>query len=146
VNPSPKGGGGGLRAFLCVTPAVVWTLCIFGAGAVPVGPPTPASLTDKWLHAICFGLYVPWLVLADRYLRPAREWPARILHGAAASSVVGMLLEFWQLLWPGRSFELLDWVADTVGAVVVAGLMLAGYAVVLRLASGVAPERVPPSA
>jgi hypothetical protein len=33
-----------------------------------------------------------------------------------------------------------------VGAVVVAGLMLAGYAVTSRLVSGVAPERVPPSA
>jgi VanZ family protein len=144
VNPSAKGAGG--WALICVAPAVVWTLCIFGAGALPVGPPTPASLTDKWLHAICFGLYVPWLVLADRYLWPAREWPARILYCAGASSVVGMLLEFWQLLWPSRSFELLDWVADTVGAVVVAGLMLAGYAVVLRHASGGAPERVPPNA
>jgi VanZ family protein len=57
-----------------------------------------------------------------------------------------MLLEIWQLLWPSRTFEMLDWVADTVGAVIVAGVLLAGHAVRSRPALGAAPERIPPGA
>ena len=134
------------RALLCVAPAVVWTLCLFGVGAIPVGPSPPDSLGDKWLHAIAFGLYVPWLVLADRYLRPARAWQARFLYSAAASSAVGMVLEIWQLFWPSRTFELLDWVADTVGAAIALGVLLAIHAALSRPALGAAPERIPPGA
>jgi VanZ family protein len=131
-------------AVLHLAPAVVWTLCLFGVGAIPVGPSPPDSLGDKWLHAIAFGLYVPWLALAGRYLWPSREWPARLSYSAAASSAVGMLLEIWQLFWPSRTFEMLDWVADTVGAVAVAGVLLAGHAAFSRFFSRGAPERVPP--
>jgi hypothetical protein len=41
---------------------------------------------------------------------------------------------------------MLDWVADTVGAVIVAGVLLAGHAVRSRPALGAAPERIPPGA
>jgi VanZ family protein len=135
-----------VRPVLCLAPAFVWTLGLFGVGAIPVGLSVPGSFGDKWLHAVAFGLYVPWLALAHRHLRPSRDWSSRFWYSAAASSAVGMLLEIWQLLWPSRTFEMLDWAADTVGALVVAGVFVAAYSVFMRRDAGGGPARVPPGA
>lgn len=137
---------GAARALFHVGPAAVWTLCIFFVGAIPVQESPPGSLGDKWLHAIVFGLYVPWLVLADRHLRPAVHWPARIWAGAVASSAVGMLLEIWQIFWPPRTAEFMDWVADTVGALVVGVFLALIHAIFSRLFVASPAERAPPSA
>ncbi|HEX3597829.1 MAG TPA: VanZ family protein, partial [Polyangiaceae bacterium] len=44
---------------------------------------------------------------------------ARVFAAVAVASALGGLLEIWQLLLPWRTSEVLDWVADTLGAVAV---------------------------
>jgi VanZ family protein len=47
------------------------------------------------------------------------------LRGFAASTALGALLELWQAFLPYRSAELLDWVADALGAALAALLLVA---------------------
>jgi VanZ family protein len=108
-----------------VWPAWLSTLLILLVGSIPQGPPGAQRLNDKLLHFIGFGC-AAWLwCRAFRYLAP--ETPARTaaVRGGLLSTALGALLELWQALLPYRSAELLDWVADALGALLVALLMAA---------------------
>ena len=73
---------------------------------------------DKWAHVGIFA------ILAFFSMRPFRNaqldvrqklnWLLIILAGC---SFYGFLTELIQIMVPGRSFDILDWVADTLGAV-----------------------------
>jgi VanZ family protein len=93
-------------------------------GSLPVAPPGTQHFSDKTLHCIAFGI-LAWLACrAFRYCSP--EAPARALGlGFASSVALGGALELWQAFLPYRSAELLDFVADAVGALI-AVLIVAG--------------------
>jgi VanZ family protein len=98
---------------------------IFVVGSIPQGPPGPQSLNDKVLHFIGFG-FAAWLwCRACRYLAPAASEATAALRGALASTALGGVLELWQALLPYRSAELLDFVADALGAALAALLTAA---------------------
>jgi len=103
---------------------VLDALLILVIGSLPVSPPGTGRFSDKTLHCIAFGIFA-WLACrAFRYLSPAA--PARaLLRGFASSVALGGGLELWQSLLPYRSAELLDFVADALGALV-AVLITAG--------------------
>lgn len=108
-----------------VWPAWVSALLILLVGTIPQGPPGVQRLNDKLLHFIGFAV-ASWLwCRALRHLAPAA--PARVaaLRGGLVSTGLGALLELWQALLPYRSAELLDWVADALGALLAALLMAA---------------------
>lgn len=108
-----------------VWPAWLSTLLILVVGSIPQGPPGAQRLNDKLLHFIGFG-FAAWLWgRACRYLDPAAPARTVALRGGLASSVLGALLELWQGFLPYRSAELLDWVADALGALLAALLMAA---------------------
>jgi len=65
---------------------------------------------DKLAHASVFGL------MATLVLRPFRARP--IVWSIVIVSLFGAADELHQNFTPGRSMDILDWVADTTGAVV----------------------------
>ncbi len=84
--------------------------------------------TDKLLHALSFGGLALLLVRAARALWQSSEPSGRLWFGVCGSSFFGATLEICQYFVPYRSAEFLDWLADTVGAVLAVGLL----ALVLR--------------
>jgi VanZ family protein len=108
-----------MKAVKHVGPFVAYALYIFAAGSVKGGAP-PAGVSDKTAHFFAFGLMVLPALLALRHLAPRLAFASRLAVAAVIASGMGALLEIWQLMLPWRSSELLDWVADTAGALVFA--------------------------
>lgn len=106
---------------------VYWAILFF-LTSLP-GPDIPQSITfnDKLEHISAFGILGFLLALAlqvqERFSYPKRNLiPATLFIG----SLYGALDELHQLFIPGRSCELNDWLADTLG--IALGLALS-YAV-----------------
>jgi VanZ family protein len=102
--------------------ALLYVLAIFIVGSLPGAPPVGPTVSDKVQHAVGFAL------LAGLWCRALRRlWPEarrrRIAIGAfLVSAGVGGALELWQGVLSYRTCELLDWVADGVGAALAVGL------------------------
>jgi VanZ family protein len=107
--------------------AVVWMAVIFWLSASPDGRGNFWLLNyipfrDKGAHALAFGFLAVLLYFASR-----RFWLAFLL-----TSLYGVSDEIHQYFTPGRSVDITDWVADTVGA----ALALAVLWVVSRARAG----------
>lgn len=113
----PRGG-----FVLQVLPALLYLVGIFVGGSLPQPPETGLEFEyqDKVLHLLAFGglQYFGWR--AVRYAWPAAASHRQIWGACLASSGAGALLEFWQAALPTRQAELMDWVADTLGALLMA--------------------------
>jgi VanZ family protein len=105
-----------------VLPLVAFTLAIVVGGSWPQRPGRP-GYSDKVLHAIVFGLLVPFGYSAFAYFTPEKPWTRRLTYALLYSVLLGGALEVWQGLLKYRSQELLDWVADIVGALVCSALV-----------------------
>lgn len=103
------------RAAWRALPALLYSMGLFYGGVIDVGPlpEIPHVATDKLLHAGAFGGLAGLLVFALPELATRR----RQVIGASLSTGVGALLELVQSALPYRSAELLDLLADAVGAV-----------------------------
>lgn len=121
-----------------VLPLVAFTAAIFVGGSWPQRGGRP-GYSDKVLHAIVFGLLVPFAYGAFGYFAADRSWARRLTYAFLYSVVLGGLLEVWQGLLRYRSQEMLDWVADAFGALVCAGLV-ALYVQVARAWGGGRPS------
>ncbi len=108
---------------------MVYVVVIFWLGAAHVSVPLPQSFLspDKIAHFVAFGLLAVLLLRALRYEFPSITNGRAVIASVALSSLLGALLEAWQALFPHRSLELADWIADTLGA------MLAGSVAALWL-------------
>jgi VanZ family protein len=99
-------------------PVAVASLIVFASGHSRVAGPEIVN-SDKLVHFMVYGL------LATLVCRLGRGW-----QGAAwallAVSAFGATDEWHQSFIPGRSCELGDWIADTLGAAV-AVLLYAGW-------------------
>lgn len=82
----------------------------------------PAELWngDKLVHFLAFGLLGTAII---RALGARRPWP-RALIATALVSLFGASDEIHQHFTPGRSSDVFDWVADTLGAVTAAAAYL----------------------
>lgn len=114
-----------------IAPAALYVTAVFVGGSLSGGE-TYVPLSDKQIHAIAYGVMVPLLFRALRFVRPASTITELLAASATFSSVLGALLEVWQAFLPHRDAELFDWVADTVGAVIAAG-SLALLALIFRV-------------
>lgn len=83
-----------------------------------LGPPS-AAFFDKWTHLVGYGVLAGLPFLAFRNRRAA-------LIGALAMLPLGIALEIAQDWVPGRSADVLDLVANTLGVAV--GVMLGPWA------------------
>jgi len=96
---------------------MAWAGLIFATSNSPRGAELPMLVPhfDKLVHAVVYGILSGCIALAlviHTGWSPNRiAWTALIL-----ASLYGVTDEFHQYFVPGRSTELLDWVADTTGA------------------------------
>ena len=116
------------RAFsFQVLPAVTYAAAIFYGGLIRMRalPEVGFVPTDKLLHAAVFGGLALLIARAVRFWRTRASLWTCLWLGALGASLLGALLEVCQLFVPYRSADPLDWLADTVGAALAAGALLA---------------------
>ena len=101
--------------------ALLWTLLIF-IGCFTPGkdlPDVEVPLLDKWTHLVLFGGFT-FLWLCSRPISTTRSLVTMFLIALA----LGSLIEVFQglLTFLGRSMELMDAVADSLGGLLGIGL------------------------
>ena len=95
--------------------ALAWTILILVSCFTPAKdlPDVDVPFVDKWAHLVFFGLFslLWWCGFPGGANR-------RGLWIVLTGSALGGLIELFQgwLVFLGRSMELLDWVADTLGS------------------------------
>ena len=84
---------------------------------------------DKWVHAGMFGILS--FLFCTPFINPSftsEEIHKYFIWISVSCSIWGLVTEIIQLGVPGRSFDLLDWAADSAGVVLVwAGLVWKGW-------------------
>jgi len=106
-----------MRTVVAFLPAALYAAVLFALSAQP-NPlpflPPELFLQDKLLHGLAYTVLGALLVPGFR----GAGWSARsaVLLAVALASVYGATDEFHQSFVPGRNADVLDWVADTLGA------------------------------
>jgi VanZ family protein len=123
VSPDAKPPRAGF--FLNVVPAVLYVLAIFYGGSLehPSPPDVPILPVDKLVHFFGFAGMQITVTRAVRYEVPRLGFARQLLVAALICSLLGAALELYQALLPTRSADVVDWVADTVGALTAAGVL-----------------------
>jgi len=107
--------------------AMLWTLLIFTGCLYPGRelPHVDVPLIDKWTHFVMFGLFgFLWLcAYPEGGVRNMIKW--FVIAVAVGGVIEGLQVALTVL---GRSMELMDVVADAVGALLGVGLFAAGAA------------------
>lgn len=113
-----------MPSFKKFLPAIAWFILVMVLVCLP-GDDLPKAdswmelvMFDKWVHAGLFS------ILAFLFMLPFARSPLSrkekvfvFIRIALAASIWGLAIEFIQKYYiPGRSFDLLDWAADSVGA------------------------------
>lgn len=88
------------------------SLC--SGGAVATFPPSPIIATDKLIHYLVFGLIATSIL---RALPKEMNAVKATLIAVILTSAFGASDEIHQGFTPGRSQDIYDWVADTLGAI-----------------------------
>ena len=105
--------------FSLLTLALIFWLTLFPR---PLGDKMPPLFpgADKIVHGIMFG-FLTLMFLLDRERKDrwnGIKWPV-IIIAILSSSLIGILIEFAQLTMAlGRGFELMDMLADFIGALI----------------------------
>ena len=121
-------------------PVVLYLALIFHLSSLPNPLPELTSrFWDKGLHFTEYGTLGGLLLFALRSSGVA--WRRALLLAIAGASLYGASDEFHQAFVPGRSCDVLDWVADTSGGAMGAGLLagalrLVGARASIRTAGG----------
>jgi VanZ family protein len=138
MPPDPSSRDPRLAFIVDVLPASAYVGAIFYTGLIRLAklPEVGFMPTDKLLHALAFAGLALLLVRATRVLLPRAALRRRLLFAVFLASLVGALLEVCQAFVPYRSAELLDWVADTIGALAAVGLFALYLQFVPRRAHG----------
>ena len=109
-------------ASLDVLAAGLYSAAIFVIGSLPATPAVARGMSDKVQHTLGFAL-LAWLTCrALSRLRSGWALPRVLMSSAAFSILIGGALELWQGWLGYRSCELLDWVADGLGAGIGVGI------------------------
>jgi VanZ family protein len=106
-----------MKRFLHCLPALIWAALIFGLSSM-THPPSPGPqfpLKDKvghWMLYCVFG----WLI--SRALRGLYKLslPKTFVLAILIGSAYGVTDEFHQRFVPNRTCDVMDWLADTLGA------------------------------
>lgn len=103
-----------------VVPALAWAIAIFigGSSGVPQPEIDIGLESDKLNHLAAFGGLQLLTYRALRYALPlSTRAPLRWI-AVVAATLVGVLLELYQLGLPDRSADVADAIADAIGATV----------------------------
>ncbi|UEG50493.1 VanZ family protein [Ferruginibacter lapsinanis] len=107
-------------------PGIIWfivvlvLMCTPGKDLPEVDDWFQKLYIDKWIHAGTFGLLAYLFMYPfQRAALATSEKLQYFLRIALAASIWGLTIEFIQKYYiPNRSFDLLDWAADTVGVII----------------------------
>lgn len=101
---------------LCWFPAIAWASFIFFLSTLHASdiPPRWATLNDKVIHAVLFGIMSLTVFFAVRFGHGRSPWMAA-LAGFLVASLYGGSDEIHQMWTPSRTPDVWDWVADSVG-------------------------------
>lgn len=106
------------RALVLWGPVALYALGIFVESSISQVPAFPSGFTDKDGHGL---LYAGLAVVVLRAASGAR-WDGVTLRAVAVAalfaSFYGITDEFHQWFVPGRTADVNDWIADTIGAAV----------------------------
>ena len=94
-------------------------------------PPAPAQVNDKVEHFLFYGFLAVVTLRATAGGRLTGVTAAAALVAWAIATAYGATDELHQWFVPGRSSEVADWLADTLGAATAVGLVTQG-AILLR--------------
>jgi hypothetical protein len=109
MNPLPIG----YRRLLRAVPAIAWAGVIFGLSSLP-GSSLPGGYSVQG-HLAEYAILGVLVLLALADSGPAGR---AALIALIACSAYGITDEFHQSFVPGRTPDVLDWAADTVGAAI----------------------------
>ena len=112
-------------AVLHVAPAVLSVFLVLYLGSMPQQPQLLPTFTfrDKVGHFFAFGFVAFTHFRAIRFLAAEASHGFAVWMGALSSSLVGGVLELWQMALSYRSAEWGDLAADVLGASCMAGLL-----------------------
>lgn len=99
-------------------PPIAWAVLIFTASSFSTsGLPPTFPHADKLAHFIIYGILA---LLLYRAFRMERNFGplAAVFMSVLIASAYGALDEFHQCFVPSRSTDILDWMADTLGALI----------------------------
>ena len=103
--------------------ALVWMTTLFYLSHQPtLDTPDLFSGQDKLFHALAYGV-LGFLLLGSRAPEPDGFTELQIRSSILIASLYGISDEFHQYFIPGRSTDVWDWVADTLGAVIAVSLL-----------------------
>ena len=106
-----------MRTVVAFLPAALYAAVLFALSAQP-NPlpflPPELLLQDKLLHGLAYTVLGALLVPGFRGAGCSGR--SAVLLAVALASVYGATDEFHQSFVPGRNADVLDWVADTLGA------------------------------
>ncbi len=98
---------------------VLYIMCLPGSDIPKVGWLNMIYF-DKWVHVGVFtlmGVLFCWPFYRSSFNK--KEKLGYFIKIAIAGSIWGLTIEFIQKFWvPGRSFDMFDWAADSLGALV----------------------------
>jgi VanZ family protein len=109
-----------------VAPALLYAALVFWGGSIEIPRPpfeAPALAWDKLGHVLAFALMQLVWWRAVRYELPQLGLRAQCLLAASIAALLGGVLELYQSALPHRSAEVLDLLADVVGAGIAAVLV-----------------------
>ncbi|GIV56225.1 MAG: antibiotic resistance protein VanZ [Candidatus Kapaibacterium sp.] len=102
-----------MRLLVARLPVLVMSAGIFWVSNQSVTVPQPFSFADKLYHVLAYAVYGWTLLLA------LRTFPLASRQQVVLALTIGFLFaaldELHQAFIPGRTADLLDWVADAVG-------------------------------
>jgi VanZ family protein len=100
-------------------PPALYALAIFVASSLSAPPSAPPHFTDKHVHLLTYAGFALVLVRALAGGRWSGVTPSTILRAAILTNVYAASDEWHQSFVPGRHADVLDLIADAVGAVMV---------------------------
>ncbi len=108
---------GGIRFVYFVLPVLLYAAAIFYVSSLETVslPDLHISLEDKLLHAIAYFLFGMLLIRAFHFGGARTLSKKLIVAVMLLGFVYGLSDEIHQYFVPGRSSEVLDWLADAIG-------------------------------
>lgn len=102
-------------------PPLLWAALILTVSSVPARNLPDVGISDKIEHAAAYAVLAALALRSAGLFASAAVWTRVLL----AVSAFGAADEWHQRFIPGRQPDVLDWAADSTGALVACGAMLA---------------------
>ncbi|MFI5252476.1 MAG: VanZ family protein [Bacteroidota bacterium] len=111
-------------------PAILWALLIFIGSSIPASklPKIPPYVSDKLIHTVLYCIFglLFYLALEPKKAPENFQWK-RLMLMLLVVMVYGGIDEFHQHFVPGRTMDMYDFIADTVGGLIAVLFIVKSY-------------------